>query len=149
MECVYPVIPGQCKLGLHRCRWGTQTEEWWFAPLQDHDGVQVQPQAAYHRNTAAELSKGAVVPSALHHAWQVGVDSHCPACVSKSCFSVQTSSINRWNRYEEWFQLILKTNIQFKTLNNNIQYARIKRVFWFVTNQTLNWIKTTPNGNCV
>lgn len=70
--CVSSVIFGQCELGLHWCGWGTSTEEWWLPPLQDHDRLQVQSQASDHRNTTAELPERALVPAALHYAWEVG-----------------------------------------------------------------------------
>ena len=66
------VIPGLRELGLHRCGRGSPAEERRLAPLQNHDGIQIQPQAADYRHAPAELSEGALVPAALHHAWQVG-----------------------------------------------------------------------------
>lgn len=69
---VCSVISGQRQLGLHWRGWSASTKERRLAPVQDHDGVQVQSQAFDHRNPSAELFERAVVPAALHYAREVG-----------------------------------------------------------------------------
>lgn len=78
--CLCSVIFGQRQLGLHWRGRSSPAEERWLAPLQDHDGVQVQPPAPDHGDPSAELPEGAVVPAALHHAWEVGYASVFHIC---------------------------------------------------------------------
>lgn len=69
----FAVIFRKCQLGVHWCRRGPSAEERWLSPLQDYDGVQVQPQAPDHWHTPPELTQRALVSATLYYAWQVGV----------------------------------------------------------------------------
>ena len=66
-------IPGGGAVDGAGGRRGSQAQEWRLSTLQDPEGVSNQPQTADHRHTPPELTQGALVTAALHHAWQVRI----------------------------------------------------------------------------
>jgi len=65
------VISTQHQLGSAGGGWGSSSEEWWLAAVQNADWLRYKPSHVNHRHTAAELSEGTLGIAALYYAKKV------------------------------------------------------------------------------